>query len=202
MVWDDLARGAEDENKKDRDKWIGVWIGILAVILAICGMGGSNATKDATLKNIEASNTWAFFQAKNMRRHVLRVEVDDLELQLQTNPSMPEAGRTAVQAKIADYRKQIDLLTSEKTLDKPVREGLDELFEKAKVLERERDLAMAKDPYFDHAQALLQIAIVLASVAIISGGVWLMVASILLGGLGALTTLNGFLLLFQFPGIG
>ena len=202
MVWDELARGAEDDNKRDRDRWIGVWIGILAVILAICGMGGSNATKDATIKNIEASNTWAFFQAKNMRRHVLRLQADDLDLQLVTNPAMPEAGKAAVQARIADYRKQIELLTSEKTLDKPVKEGLDELFERGKGLERERDVAMAKDPYFDYAQALLQIAIVLASIAIISGGSWLLIFSFVLGGLGALTTINGFLLLFQIPWIG
>lgn len=202
MVWDELARGAEDDNKKDRDKWIGVWIGILAVILAVCGMGGSNATKEATLKNIEAANTWSFFQAKNMRRHVLRVQADDLELQLATNPGMAEAGKAAVQAKLADYRKQIELLTSEKTLDKPVREGLDELFERAKGLEKERDVAMAKDPYFDYAQALLQIAIVLASIAIISGGSWLLIASFFLGGFGGLLTLNGFLLLFQIPWLG
>ena len=68
MSMDDVVeRLSGDEN--ERNKWIGVYIGVLAVLLAICGMGGGNAAKDATRANIEASNTWAFFQAKNMRRN-------------------------------------------------------------------------------------------------------------------------------------
>ena len=54
-------------DSEARNKWVGVYIGILAVLLAVCGMGGGNAAKDATRANIEASNTWAFFQAKNIR---------------------------------------------------------------------------------------------------------------------------------------
>jgi len=44
-------------------------------------------------------------------------------------------------------------------------EGLKELMAKVKALEAQRDRAMRKDPYFDYGQALLQIAIVLASVS-------------------------------------
>ena len=84
MGWDDLGRMADEENKHFREKWIGVYIGVLAVMLAICSMGGGNAAKEATLKNIAAANTWSFFQAKNMRRHVLRLQADELELRLAT----------------------------------------------------------------------------------------------------------------------
>ena len=56
---------------------------------------------------------------------------------------------------------------------------------------------MIKDPFFDYGQALLQIAIVLASVAIITGGTILLVLSGILAGLGTLSTLNGFLLFFS-----
>lgn len=198
MAWDDLGRQAADENRKDRDRLIGVYIGVLAVLLAICGMGGGNASKDATLKNIEATNTWAFFQAKNMRRHVLRTQVEELELWVVKEPQMPEAGRAAVESKLKSYREQIDKLTS----DEKAGEGLDQLFKKAKALEADRDLAMTKDPYFDYGQALLQIAIVLASVALISSGSMLLVASGLVGIAGALMTVNGFLLLFRIPFIG
>ena len=61
-------------------------------------------------------------------------------------------------------------------------------------LELQRDRAMVKDPFFDYGQALLQIAIVLASVAIITGGTILLVLSALLAALGSLSTLNGFFL--------
>jgi hypothetical protein len=203
MVWDELSRDAEDANARDRDRWVGVYIGVLAVLLAICSMGGGNAAKDATLKNIEAANTWAFFQAKNMRRHVLRVESDDLALRLKAEPGLTPDGRAAIEAKIADYKMQDDILTTGDPA-KPVeaREGLDQLFDKGKRLEAERDIAMRKDPYFDYAEALLQIAIVLASISIITKGSFLLGASGLLGVAGALLTLNGFTLAVAIPGLG
>ena len=45
MALDELG---DSKNLSSRDKYIGVYIGILAVILAICSMGGGNAAKDAT----------------------------------------------------------------------------------------------------------------------------------------------------------
>ena len=55
---------------------------------------------------------------------------------------------------------------------------------------------MRKDPYFDWSQALLQIAIVLASVHLIIGNFWLLGLSGGLGALGVLLMLNGFTLAF------
>jgi hypothetical protein len=203
MVWDELTREAENENGRDRDRLIGVYIGILAVVLAICSTGGGNAAKDATLKNIEAANTWAFFQAKNMRRHVLRVEADSLGLQLQSVPNLTSDGRSAIEAKITDYKKQDDVLTAGDAA-KPVgqREGLDQLFEKGKRLEAERDVAMRKDPYFDYGEAFLQIAIVLASISIITRGTFLLAISGALAAAGAYFTAQGFTLALTMPGLG
>ncbi len=198
MVWDELGRDASEDNQRDRDRWIGVYIGVLAVILAICSMGGGNASKEATLKNIEATNVWGFFQAKNMRRHVLRLEVDELELTVLSNTNLTPEARTAVEAKIADYKK----LETELTSNPKTNEGLDELFTRGKALEAERDTAMRQDPYFDYGEALLQIAIVLGGVALISTGSMLLIGSAIMGVLGTLMTINGFTLFLNIPFIG
>ena len=198
MGWDELTRDAEDQNQRDKDRLIGVYIAVLAVILALCTMGGGNAAKEATLKNIEASNLWAFFQAKNLRRQALRLQIDQLEIMRDGDPNLPAATRAAIEAKITDYKAQDALLTSDKTRN----EGLDELFVRAKALEVERDTAMERDPYFDYGEAFLQIAIVLAGVAIISGGSAVLVSSLVVAALGALMTLNGFTLLVPMPFIG
>jgi hypothetical protein len=198
VVWDELGRNAEDENRRYHDRLIAVYIGVLAVILAICSMGGGNATKDATLKNIEVTNTWAFFQAKNLRRQAIRLRIDELETLRDTNPSIPEATKSAIETKIANYKSEDQNLTSNEKSG----EGLDQLWARAKDLEKERDRAMAKDPYFDYAEAFLQIAIVLASVAIIAGGSMLLFGSGILAALGILLTINGFTLLVAVPYIG
>lgn len=203
MAWAKFLLLADEENQKDREKWIGVYIAVLAVILAICSMGGGNAAKEATLKNIEASNTWAFFQAKNMRRHVLRLQADDLELRLAHDGGLTENAKGALRVKIADYRRQDEVLTRDPEKEASKREGLDQLWERGKTLETQRDIAMRKDPYFDYAEALLQIAIVLASVAIISRrGQLLLMMSAVLGAAGALLTINGFTLALALPFIG
>lgn len=198
MALDDLPGRSEDRaGSRERDRWIGVYIGILAVVLAITAVGGDNAAKDATLKNIAASNVWSFFQAKNMRRQQIRLHTEDLELLIETTPTLTAEQRARIGEKIAANKAYDAKLTS----DPESKEGLDELFQRGKALEKERDLAMMQDPYFDYAQACLQIAIVLASIAIISGGIPLLLLSGLLGLAGALLSLNGFTMMVHLPGL-
>lgn len=195
MALDEIASRDDAKPSTSRDKLIGVYIGILAVTLAICSMGGGNAAKDATLKNIEASNTWAFFQAKNARRQGLRLQADQLELSLESQPAIADDVKAKFTARIAEYRAQDAKLTS----DPEKKEGLDELWEKGKSLEAERNEALQRDPYFDYGEALLQIAIVLASIAIIAGTNALLFGSFVLGALGAIATFGGFTLVFPLP---
>jgi hypothetical protein len=197
MSLDDVMDRLKSDDDQ-RNKWVGVYIGILAVLLAICGVGGGNAAKDATRANIEASNTWAFFQSKNIRRSSYQAAADELELLLAAQPNMPADAKTKFATKIQSYRDQIQKLTT----DPARQEGLDELFVKGKALEAERDVALRKDPYFDWSQAMLQIAIVLASVHLIIGNFPLLALSGGLGGLGILLMLNGFTLLVPLPFLG
>jgi hypothetical protein len=189
------AQGSDKDGKDDRSRWVGVYIGVLAVLLAICNVGGANATKDATHSNIAAANTWAFFQAKNIRRNAIGLAADDLELMLAAQPAMPDDVKKRFEEKIKAYRAQYQAFTT----DPAKQEGLDELFVKGKLLEMERDVALRKDPYFDWSQALLQIAIVLASVHLIIGNAWLLGLSGALGALGTLLMLNGFTLVVRLP---
>src|SRR5262245_18723088 len=139
-------------DKEEGKKWVGVYIGVLAVLLAISNVGGANAAKDATRANIEASNSWAFYQAKNIRRVSFTLAADELELRLATQQALAAPAKKSVEDKIKSYRAEADRLK----LDPE--DGMDALLTKAKSLEAERDVALRKDPYFDWSQALLQIA--------------------------------------------
>jgi hypothetical protein len=69
MKADEAAEMMDQDKTHDRFKQrAAVTIAILAMILAITGLGGSNAGKEAVNNNVLASNYWNFFQAKNMRQ--------------------------------------------------------------------------------------------------------------------------------------
>jgi hypothetical protein len=167
-------------------------ISILAMVLAISNLGGSNAMKESTQENILASNAYSFYQAKTVRQTALKIAATDLELQLAREPQMPAAVKELHLKKIEDYKKTIERYESEPE----TKEGKKELLARAKDHEHERDHAMRQDPWFDYAEGMLQIAIVLLSVSIIGGiAVFYWVGS-LLGALGFFSMLNGFFLWF------
>jgi hypothetical protein len=197
MALQELADTAKD-GRGQRDRLIAVYIAVLAVALSVCSLGGGNATKVATARNIEAANTWAFFQAKNIRRNDVRLQIDELELMLATEPGLSDSVRATIENKIKAYRAAEAHLSSEPETG----EGMKELLVKGKALEALRDDAMRRDPYFDYGQALLQIAIVLASVAIITGGTSLLILSGALSSIGLAFAINGFTLLYSVPLIG
>jgi hypothetical protein len=197
MGWQELEAQAVDDNRKDRERWVGAYIGVLAVLLAICSMGGTNATTEATINSVKTANMWAFFQAKNIRRTGFSLQIEELELLLKVHPGMPADVKADIEKKIATHKATVQLFTTD-----PVRkEGLDELFVKARELEAERDVALRKNPYFDFGTACLQIGIVLASVALIAGGWPLILSSFLISGVGTALMLNGFFLFGAMPGI-
>jgi hypothetical protein len=189
----ELHENIQEARERPQTKWIGVWIAVLAVLLAVTGMGGSNAAKDMLNANVEVTNKWAQFQAKTIRQTDTRLALDRLESDLLLHPNMPEPARKDIESKIQRYKTTITRYDT----DPKENDGRKELSAQARALETDRAKAQRKDPYFDFAEALLQIAIVLASVTIITGAVPLLIGSLGVGTLGALLMLNGFMLWFK-----
>lgn len=167
-------------------------ISILAMVLAIASLGGSNAMKEATQENILAANAYAFYQAKSIRQTEYKLAAADLELQMAREPNMNANAKALYEKKLADYKKTIDRYESEPE----TKEGKKELMVRAKEHEAIRDHAMLQDPWFDYAEGALQIAIVLLSVSIVAGIPALYWAGTLLGTLGFISTVNGYFLFF------
>jgi hypothetical protein len=198
MQADEAAELMDREKEFDRFKQrAAIVIAFFAMCLAITSLGGSNAAKEAFNNNILAANYFSFFQAKNIRQTSYQLAADDLELTSLSNPALPADARKAIQAKVDAYRKTIARYESEPD----TREGKKELLERARSHEEARDRALRQDPYFDYAEALLQIAIVLVSVAIVADLVWLAYLGSAVGLIGLLLSINGFLLLVEIPGL-
>ena len=172
----------------------------MAAVLAVGGLGGGNATDDMIISNIRASDTWAFYQAKNVRQTMYEIEVADLESRL---PLETGADRAALEARIAEYQATVARYDDEPDPEAPADplrgEGKKQLMAQAEAFEAARDVAVAKDDNFDLAEVALQLALVLGSVAILAGNRAILAVSALLGALGVLLTLNGFVLAFPLP---
>jgi hypothetical protein len=195
----DAAEMMEQEKTADTFKQrAAILIAVLAMLLAVASLGGSNAGKEAVNNNVLASNFFNFYQAKNMRQTAITLSADHIELAVLNDPAIPDTAKSELKKKLDGYRKTIARYESEPDTG----EGKKELLVKAKEYEAKRDHALKQDPYFDYAEALLQIAIVLISVAIISGLGWLVAIGATLGIVGALLMVNGFLLLVEVPFLG
>jgi len=152
------------------NKGIALLISVLALVLAFAETLGKNAQTSALAHNIEASNLWAFFQAKTMRQTVLRTAAE----------------QTAVLSSSDHAKKQTDkwLDTAKRYQSEPeTGEGRDQLAARAKEAEKKRGHAVAAYHNFESASALTQIAIVLASASIVTG---MVVLTWIAGGLGVL----------------
>jgi hypothetical protein len=198
MKADEAAELMDKDRETDRFKQrAAIVIAFFAMCLAITSLGGSNAAKEAFNNNILASNFYSFFQAKNIRQTSYQLAGDELELAWLSNPALPADSRKALQDKLNFYRETAKRYETEPD----TREGKKELLERARQHEELRDRALKQDPYFDYAEALLQIAIVLISVAIVANLLWLSYLGGALGLAGLLLSLNGFLLLVEIPGL-
>ena len=152
------AEHASGSNKK-----IALLIAVLALFLAISETLGKGAQTEAISKNVEAANLWAFFQAKSIRRTVVLTAAEQGKLTLAG--ATDDAMKATVQKQVDDWTKTAQRYRSEPETG----EGTEQLAEKAKHAEHERDEATAKYHHFELASAAFQIGIVLASATIITG---------------------------------
>ena len=163
---------------------------IYAVTLAIASLGGTNATKEMLLAQQQASDQWAFYQAKVIREHQYRAQKMRLEAELaERGPALTPKVRERYEELLRKFGEEEKRYNAEKK----------DIEKDAKKLEHERDRGRDKDPYFDYAEVLLQIAIVMASVSILAHSRPMFVFSLVLALFGTVLTLNGYTLLIRVP---
>lgn len=135
---------------------IAILIAVLAALLAICDMGAKSAQNAYITYHITWTNDWAFFQAKNVRAVMRDAEASMLE-------SLPNAQDEAVQKKIAAARANAARLR-----DQPGADGMAQIAEKARADEAQRNHFEHQYHLYEMIVGALQIAIVLASVSVVT----------------------------------
>jgi uncharacterized protein DUF4337 len=161
------------EHISGSNKKIALLIAVIALFLAFSETLGKSAQTAAISDNVEASNLWAFFQAKTIRMTVLATAAETRKVDLATinDPALKE-----------EFAKQIETWqkTAARYNDEPeTNEGRKQLAARAGAAEKKRDTALAKYHHYEVASAAFQIGIVLASATVITGMMalsWLAIA--------------------------
>lgn len=167
------------------NKQIALLIAVIALFLALSETLGKGAQTEALSKNIEASNLWAFFQAKTVRMTTVRTAAEGLQTDL--SKEIDATFKAAAGKQIEFWQK-----TAQRYDDEPeTNEGRKQLVARAKAAEEKRDTSLAKYHHFEVASAAFQIGIVLASATIITGMVLLAWGALALAALGIGFTVIG-----------
>jgi hypothetical protein len=145
------------EEKKEN--WLN-YLALTTVVLAVCATlstfkGGGYSTR-SVMSQSQASDQWAFYQAKSIKSNTYQLQKESLELKLsELTKSASNEVVNGYKDKISDYKKKIEKYEQEKT----------EIQEKAKQLEGVRDESQKHSQAFGVAIIFLQIAILLSSIA-------------------------------------
>ena len=175
--------GGHGGHVEGGDKRTALVIAVLALLLAVVETGAKASQTEALAQNVEATNLWAFYQARTIRQTTANTAIEAAELQ--KIGMTDDAGRARIEEQQKKWRDQIA------TWDSNGRDGRKELTAKARETEQAREHSMARYHFFEYSAALLQVAIVIASASIITStpallflGIALAAGGAVLGGIG------------------
>ncbi len=174
-----LENAIEGHGAGGHNRRTAIIIAVMAAVLALTEFGEKDAQANYLSSQITASDIWAQYQAKSVRRAILTNEADLLA-------SLPGAATPAVQERIAKARANAARMSSE-----PGGDGMQQLMVRARAQEHLRDHEEHRKNMLETASGGLQIAIVLASISIVVELPIFMVVSVILGLASAIYGLVG-----------
>jgi hypothetical protein len=156
---------------------VSVTISILAVLVAAVTLLGHRAHTEELLLQSQATDQWAYYQAKNIRFHEMQSVADLL------GALAPEDKEKAATLR-EKYVKEVEHYAGDR----------EDISEKAKELEKERDLLGRRADRFDGGEALLEIGLVICSITLLTRRRAFWFGGMLIGLSGVALALTGFLL--------
>jgi hypothetical protein len=176
--------------EEPKEKWLN-YLALTTVILAVCAtlstFKGAGYSTRAVLSQSQATNQWAYYQAKGIKGYLYEIQKEALELEFKKDKI--RGAKTLKE----EYEKKIDLYAQKiKKYDGEKAE----ISKEAKRLETLRDDAQKHSGVFGLAVIFLQIAILLSSIAALMKKKVVWVIGMGAGAIGVVYFVNGFLLFF------
>ena len=151
-----MSEGLPHHAENPQQKKVGIFISVLAVIMAIVSAVTNKQANEMLAKKVESSNGYAFFQAKKQRSHINEIEIKRLDYELAGLPT--EAQRELIKNEKADlvkankdYEPEMKKIRSDADADKTAAE-----------------LAEHRHHWFELSEICLHIAVVLCSLVLLT----------------------------------
>jgi hypothetical protein len=175
-----------DEKK---EKWV-MGVALTTTILAVCAAisslrAGSYSTRIQIFTTKEA-NSWAYYQSKSIKEHNFRLQRDVFRLQQFLEEGMNPNARNYVEERVKEYDKEVSRYEKEK----------DEIKKEAESLIEQQEVLKQHNSNFALAVMLLQIAILMSSVAALIRRKPMWFVGLAFGVFGLVYMANGFFLWF------
>jgi hypothetical protein len=148
MSVDEELQEHAEQAKEPFDKKVAVTMAIIAAMLAVDGVMAHLLTTEELLLQQKASDKWAYYQAKSIRRFNSEVATDIFK-GIHTEATEPS---------IEKYKKAAE----------KYREDSDEISKEATALEGESKMKGEQAHCLDYGEVFLEIGIVFASMAILT----------------------------------
>ncbi len=161
-------------EKRFRDR-VSILVGLFAVLLAIVHVEAASSARESVLKTVEASDTYAYMEAKIIRETVVKTAAQ--------NPSL-------------DAKERSEMLKQAGRLRNPdaAGHGIVQLQNKADDLRKDGEVSGKKGEWYELAETAMQVAIVLLSIALVARSAAIVAGAVSLAGIGvalALATASG-----------
>lgn len=156
---------------------VSLTMAVLAVAVAVVTLLGHRAHTEEVVLQAKSSDQWAFYQAKNIRRHTDELFTDLTSVQATTDPTALAKLREKYSGEAERYKNDQK-----------------EIEDKAHEMEAEVVTERNHADRFDLAEVFLEVALVITSITLLSGRRLFWYLGILMGVLGVVIAVSGLLL--------
>ena len=169
-----------------KEKWIqGVALTttILAVCAAIASLKATSYSTKVQLSTTQEANGWAYFQAKNIRENLYKMQADAFKLNLMQGPKDPKVEKFLAD-RIKKYEAEVARYSEERAKIKADTENI----------QKQQALFKKHNASFALSVMVLQIAIMMSAVGALVKKPLMWIVGLAFGAVGLFLMLNGFYL--------
>ena len=154
---------------------VSVTMATLAVLVAVASLLGHRSHTEELVLQTKSADQWAFYQAKNIRRHLDEMFTDLTAVQANTDAPVVAKLRDKYSQEASRYEKEQK-----------------EIEDQAKELEAEVATERNRADRYDLAEVFLEIALVITSITLLSGKRFFWGMGLVLGAAGIVLAVTGY----------